>query len=332
MVDPILDAFDIVPDLELHLMEPDQTLSQLFSRVLAAMESVLQEHRPDWILVQGDTSTVAAAALAAYHEGVRIGHVEAGLRTGDRWNPFPEEMNRVLTDHLSDLCFAPTASARQNLVREGIPDRSIHVTGNTVVDALQQIAARDWAPGVDHPLSRLPEDRRLILVTAHRRESFGAPLESICAALAEIVRRAKGRVHVVYPVHLNPQVAEPVHRLLGDVPNVTLLPPLDYLSMVYLMKRSYIALTDSGGIQEEAPTLGLPVLVLRETTERPEAVQAGAARVVGRRKERIVVETLRLLSDDTAREAMAGARNPFGDGHAAERIVKALLAEGTAGR
>ena len=363
MLDQVLNLFGIVPDVDLNLMQEGQTPSQVASRVLVQLEPVLREERPDWVLVQGDTTTVMAAAVAAHHLRIRVGHVEAGLRTGDRWNPFPEEMNRVLTDHLSDLCFAPTERARQNLLREGLPDARIHVTGNTVVDALLWAANQPPTAEVVELLERLgivEETKRrgdpsansgqrkgtrrdspplpvssapplpcspapLLLVTAHRRESFGQPLERICQALQEITRQGNGRVHVVYPVHPNPQVHGPVHRMLGDVPHITLLPPVDYLTLVHLMKRSTLILTDSGGIQEEAPSLGVPVLVLREVTERPEAVEAGVARVVGTATQRIVTETFRLLDDPQAYAAMARPVNPYGDGQASERIVKALL-------
>ncbi len=341
MLDQVLELFGLVPDVDLDLMQDDQTPSQVASRVLARMEPVLREEQPDWVLVQGDTTTVMAAAIVAHHLRLCVGHVEAGLRTGDRWNPFPEEMNRVLTDHLSDLCFAPTERARHNLLREGIPDTRIHVTGNTAVDALLWAADQPPTPEVTELLHQLGvkelkeqpssapllpcSPAPLLLVTAHRRESFGPPLEHICQALREIARRGNGRVHLVYPVHPNPHVCEPVHRLLGHVEHVTLLPPVDYLTLVHLMKRSYLILTDSGGIQEEAPSLGVPVLVLREVTERPEAVEAGVARLVGTDAERIVTETFRLLDDPEAHAAMAQAVNPYGDGHAAERIVRALI-------
>jgi UDP-N-acetylglucosamine 2-epimerase (non-hydrolysing) len=267
-----------------------------------------------------------AAALCGHYNRVRVGHVEAGLRSFDRANPFPEEMNRVVADHVSDLYFAPTAAARENLRREGIAEAQIRVTGNTVIDALLQVARDPWEPPDGDPLRCLDGDRRLILVTAHRRENFGQPLEGICTALGRLAGR--GDVQVVYPVHRNPKVWEPVHELLGDVPNVWLVPPVDYRHLVYLMKRSRLVLTDSGGIQEEAPSLGVPVLVLREVTERPEGVAAGTARVVGTDPERILTEAARLLDDDQAHRAMARAVNPYGDGQAARRIVRALQAFG----
>ncbi len=326
MLDQVLDLFGIVPEIDLDLMQPEQTPSQVAARVLTKLEPVLQAEQPDWVLVQGDTTTVMAAAICAHHNRVRVGHVEAGLRTFDRSCPFPEEMNRVVTDHVSDLHFAPTEWARQNLLREGIPDARIHVTGNTVIDALLQVAGRPWEPPEGDLLQRLDPRQRLILVTAHRRENLGAPLQGICTALRTLA--ARGDVQVIYPVHLNPNVHGPVHRALGDVPNVLLLPPVDYATLVWLLKRCALVLTDSGGIQEEAPALGKPVLVLRQVTERPEGVEAGTARVVGADAERIVFETNRLLDDEAAYQAMARAVNPYGDGHAAERIVAALVGRG----
>lgn len=339
MLDQVLGLFRIVPDVDLDLMQEGQTPSQVASQVLARLEPVLREERPDWVLVQGDTTTVMSAAIGAYHLRIRVGHVEAGLRTGDRWNPFPEEMNRVLADHLSDLCFAPTERARQSLLQEGIPDGRIRVTGNTVVDALHWVANQPPTSEVAELLRQLGiaelRDQRtanastdLLLVTAHRRESFGQPLERICRALREIAQREDGRAHIVYPVHPNPNVHGPVHHLLDGVDHVTLLPPVDYLTLVHIMKRSTLILTDSGGLQEEAPSLGVPVLVLREMTERPEAVEAGVARIVGTDTERIVAEAFRLLDDPDAHAAMARPVSPYGDGHAAERIVEALVEQG----
>jgi UDP-N-acetylglucosamine 2-epimerase (non-hydrolysing) len=323
MLDQVLELFGLLPDVDLDLMEPGQTPSQVAARVLLALEPVLAKWHPDWMLVQGDTTTVTAAALCGHYNRVRVGHVEAGLRSFDRANPFPEEMNRVVADHIGDLHFAPTAGAAENLRREGIPEARIHVTGNTVIDALLQVARDSWEPPAGDPLRRLERDREMILVTAHRRENFGAPLEGICAGLRTLASR--GDLQVIYPVHRNPNVWEPVHQLLGDVPNVLLVPPVDYRHLVYLMKQSKLVLTDSGGIQEEAPSLGVPVLVLREVTERPEGVEAGTARVVGTDPQRIVAEAARLLDDERAYRAMAQAVNPYGDGQASERIVQALL-------
>lgn len=343
MLDQVLELFGIVPDIDLDLMRPDQTPSQVAAAALERLDAVLQEERPDWVLVQGDTTTVMAASIAAYHRRARIGHVEAGLRTHDKWQPFPEEMNRRIADHLADLLFAPTARARQNLLDEGLPPERILVTGNTVIDALLSVAAQPWAPPPGHLLhgflpstcrlqagtpppsapSCEPANMRIILVTAHRRESFGRPLREICAALRTLARR--GDVQIVYPVHRNPHVWDVVHAELEGEPGITLLPPVDYRALVYLMQRCTLVLTDSGGIQEEAPALGKPVLVLREVTERPEGVAAGTARVVGTDPTRIVAQAGRLLDDPAAYAAMAQAANPYGDGHAAERIVGALL-------
>lgn len=325
MLDQVLDLFEITPQYDLDLMRPDQPLPELTASIFTGLDPVLLEARPDWVLVQGDTTTVMAASLLAYYHRVRVGHVEAGLRTGDKWQPFPEEINRRVAGVVADLHFAPTESSRANLLREGVPPSRILVTGNPVIDALQAIAARpyDFSTG---PLADLPMDKRIILVTAHRRENFGQPHRNIFQALREIAQARRDEVHLVYPVHLNPNVREPAHDLLGAVSNITLLDPLDYLPMVHLMKRAYLVLTDSGGLQEEAPALGTPVLVLRAVTERPEAIEVGTARLVGADREHIISETFRLLDDEDAYSAMARATNPFGDGHASERIVQALLA------
>ena len=333
MLDQVLNLFNIVPNYDLDLMRPRQTPTQVAARVLLELDPLLSCLCPDWVLVQGDTTTVMATALAARHLKIKVGHVEAGLRTGDFLNPFPEEMNRIVTDAISDLHFAPTALARDNLLREGISEESIYVTGNTVIDALLAIANKPWTPEPGCALYPWSNNNgqsghsKLILVTAHRRESFGRPLQDICRALKEIAQWGRNELQILYPVHRNPHVYETVHQLLGNIPNITLLPPLDYLSLVQLMKRSTLILTDSGGIQEEAPSLGVPVLVLREVTERPEGVEAGAARVVGTDPERIVAETLRLLADREAYRAMTQAINPYGDGNAAKRIVGKLLSE-----
>jgi UDP-N-acetylglucosamine 2-epimerase (non-hydrolysing) len=326
MLDQVLAVFGIVPDIDLDLMQPGQTLSALGARVLGAMDAVLVAEQPDWVLVQGDTTTVMMAALAAQHRQVRVGHVEAGLRTYDRRNPFPEEMNRVVADHVSDLCFAPTETARRNLLAEGISPERIVVTGNTALDALVSVAAEGWRPPLDSPLAGLPQDLDWLLVTAHRRENFGRPLAGICRALRIIAQERGGQVHIIYPVHRNPNVWAPVHRDLAGLPGITLLPPVDYRSLVYLMQRARLIMTDSGGIQEEAPSLHVPVLVLRETTERPEAVAAGAARIVSTDPARIVAAVHALLDDPATYTQMACAANPYGDGHAVERIVTALLA------
>ena len=284
MLDQVLRLFEIVPDYDLNVMEDNQSPTQVASAVLARLEPILQAERPDWVLVQGDTTTAATASMTAFYARVKVGHVEAGLRTHDKWQPFPEEINRRVVGVIADLHFAPTERARRNLLREGVPGERIVVTGNPVIDALLQVADKPYEVE-SGPLAGMPWDKRIILVTAHRRENFGQPLESICLALQDIAARYNGRVHIVYPVHLNPNVWELVHQLLGDVPGITLMPPLDYLPMVHLMKHSYLVLTDSGGIQEEAPALGKPVLVLREVTERPDAVEAGTVPGGGDRSE-----------------------------------------------
>jgi len=322
MLDQVLELFDIRPDYDLNVMQENQSLAQVTANVLNRLDPVIVKEKPDWVLVQGDTTTAMAAALVAFYHRVKIGHVEAGLRTWNKFHPFPEEINRKIADSLCDLHFAPTETARRNLLREGIDGASILTTGNTVIDALWEVVERpyQWRDG---PLASVPHNGRLILVTAHRRENFGQPLENICEALKKIAA-AYDDVHVVYPVHLNPNVQRAAHSLLGDVPNITLLGPLDYLPLVQLMKRAYLVLTDSGGLQEEAPGLGKPVLVLREVTERPEAVEAGTVKVVGTEMQTIVRETARLLDEPAEYERMARAVNPYGDGHASERIVRAL--------
>jgi UDP-N-acetylglucosamine 2-epimerase (non-hydrolysing) len=316
----------------------------LSASIFLGLDPVLQAFAPDWVLVEGDTTTVAITALLAYYRRLRLGHVEAGLRTHNKWQPFPEELNRRFAAVAADLHFAPTEQARQNLLHEGVDPRLIMVTGNPVIDALQFVVDQPEPESIRQLLDRLhvavgstrgqrrveaaagsggSRARALLLVTAHRRENFGAPLESICAALKDLA--ARGDVEIVYPVHLNPNVQEPVQRLLGNVPHITLLPPLDYLPLVHLMKHAAVILTDSGGIQEEAPAFGTPVLVLREVTERPEGIEAGTLRLVGTDRNRIVSQASLLLDDPAAYAKMAKAANPFGDGHAAERIVRALL-------
>ena len=326
MLDQVLSLFDIVPDVDLDLMQPDQSLAEMSARIFTDLEPVLADLKPDWVLVQGDTTTVAISTLMAYYRRIRVGHVEAGLRTGDKWQPFPEEINRRVAGVTADLHFAPTEWARRNLLREGVQDSSISVTGNPVIDALQVVAKQPQPESIAQLIRQLKigeEGRRLILVTAHRRENFGQPLEEICAALVELA--ARGDVEIVYPVHLNPNVQEPVNRLLGKVKHVHLLPPQDYLPMVHLIKQSALVLTDSGGIQEEAPTFGIPVLVLRAVTERPEGVKAGVLKLVGTDRTHILRAANRLLDDQKAYEKMAKVANPFGDGQAASRIVKSLI-------
>ena len=323
LLDQVLRLFDITPDYDLDVMSADQAPADVFAQVLEHIRPALADLQPDWMLVQGDTTTVLAATLAAAYARMPVGHVEAGLRTYDRTNPFPEELNRALTDHAASLHFAPTENARSALMREGISEESVYVTGNTVIDALQVITARRLPQSSTDILGPLPEKKRLILVTAHRRENFGAPLGRIIAALLELARRDDA--HIVYPVHPNPRVNGPVRKALGGNANISLLPPLDYLTFAHLMKRAHLILTDSGGIQEEAPGLGVPVLVMRAVTERPEAIDAGTAALVGAETRKIVVATTRLLEDEDAHQEMAQAVNPFGDGRAAQRIVGILL-------
>lgn len=326
LLDQVLETFEITPHYDLAVMEEDQDLGQVLTRCLTRLRPVLEQEQPDWLLVQGDTMTTLAVSLAAYLAGIRIGHVEAGLRSGDRFRPFPEEMNRCLTSCLADLHFAPTAHARDNLLRAGIPPERIHVTGNTGIDALHAI--RDCVPGrvVRVPgLEHLNGDRPLVLVTGHRRESFGKGLRQICEAVRDIALACE--VNIVYPVHLNPNVERPVRQLLGDLPNVFLIDPLDYLSFVALMKRSHLILTDSGGVQEEAPALRKPVLVLREVTERVEGLESGSALLVGTDPQRIVAETLRLLNNPDEYARFQHATNPYGDGKASARIARILAAQ-----
>ncbi len=328
MLDSMLDFFHIRPDYDLDVMAPGQTLAGMTCMVLSNLNSVLEEANPDLVLVQGDTSTTLAAALSAHYHQIDVGHIEAGLRTGDLSAPWPEEANRRLTSVLAKYHFAPTSTARDNLLREGIAAADIHVTGNTVIDALLETTARlnrdtSLRCELESRFNFLNSDKRLILVTGHRRENFGPGLEAICRALIEIAQR--GDVEIVYPVHLNPRVREPVYRLLGDVAGIFLIEPQDYLPFIYLMDRSVLLITDSGGIQEEAPALGKPVLVTREITERPEAVAAGTIRLVGTDQKTIVMETMGLLDDPSAYATMARATNPYGDGKAAQRIRDILV-------
>lgn len=318
LLDQVMGVFGIDPDIDLNIMRPNQALTTLTARLLLDLDDVLLAEKPDAVLAQGDTTTVMAVALACFYHRIPFGHVEAGLRTWDLQNPFPEEMNRIFAGRLAKWHFAPTESSRQNLLREGVLDAEITVTGNTVIDALLSVEDRDAAL----PMGLDPK-KRLILVTAHRRENFGEPLEQICLAVLTLLEKNRD-LQVLYPVHPNPNVLETAHRLLGSHPRVVLCEPLDYLPFVAAMKHAYLILSDSGGVQEEAPALGKPVLVLREETERPEAVEQGVVKLVGRDYERIVKETQRLLDDELAYKAMARGISPYGDGHAAERIVKIL--------
>jgi len=323
MLDQVLDIFGIKPDIDLDLMQTGQTLPELTSRVILGITRVLEQEQPDCVLIQGDTTTVMATALAAFYQRIPVGHVEAGLRTRNRYSPFPEEINRRVADVLTTFYFAPTQTAADALRCEGVSDDDIYVTGNTVIDALLWIVRQPEPPEVASVIARI-EGRKLILVTAHRRENFGVPFEQICLGLRELARRNPD-VAIVYPVHLNPNVQDPVHRILDGEQRVHLIKPLSYLPFVHLMNRAEIVLTDSGGIQEEAPALGKPVLVMRRETERPEAIEAGTAKLIGPDAGAIVRETERLLHDKDAYREMANAVSPYGDGHAAERIVRVLL-------
>jgi UDP-N-acetylglucosamine 2-epimerase (non-hydrolysing) len=328
MLDQVLKLFDVVPDYDLNVMSDNQTPTQVAAAVLGKLEPILKHEQPDW---------VAATALAGFYAGVNVGHVEAGLRTFDKWQPFPEEINRRVAGVIADLHFAPTSRSRANLRREDVPADRILVTGNTAIDALRWVVDRPVPEAVNAQLAawgvcanpgQAPDGcPRTILVTAHRRENFGQPLDEICFALRDLVEAARGSLRVVYPVHPNPNVWNPVHRLLDDVPGIILTPPLDYLPLVQLMRRAALVLTDSGGIQEEAPGLGKPVLVMREVTERPEGVEAGTVALVGTDRQTIVSTAWRLLNDGSEYERMARAVNPYGDGQAATRIVSAVLGE-----
>ena len=325
MLDQVFNLFKIKPDHDLNLMRHNQSLSSLTAGAFEALDQVVLEVKPDWVLAQGDTTTAFVAAMVAFYHQISFGHVEAGLRTGDKFRPFPEEINRRIADLVADAYFAPTERARQALLREGCAEKDIYVTGNTVIDAVNDIALReyDWRTG---PLSGLPLDRRLVLITAHRRESFGEPFRELCLAIRELAHLFDGEdVQFIYPVHLNPNVRQPVSDILSGLSNVSLIEPLDYLSLVQLLKRSTVVLTDSGGIQEEAPGLRVPVLVMRDTTERPEGIEAGVVKLVGTQRGRIVTETTKLLRDPIAHAAMANGANPYGDGKAAGRIVSVLL-------
>jgi UDP-N-acetylglucosamine 2-epimerase (non-hydrolysing) len=329
MLDQVLGLFEIRPDYDLNIMEKGQSLADVTCKVLQGVAPVLQEFRPDIVLVHGDTTTTFAASLAAYYEKIPVGHVEAGLRTGNIYSPWPEEINRRLTAAIACRHFAPTQHARRNLLAEGAEDKSILVTGNTVIDALLYVVEKlrtnvELRREVAEHFDFLRAEKRLILVTGHRRESFGEGFESICNALKAIAE-AHDDVELIYPVHLNPNVREPVMRILAGVRGIHLIEPQEYLRFVYLMDRSCLIITDSGGVQEEAPSLGKPVLVMRDTTERPEAVDAGTVKLVGSDTKTIIAEVRKLLSDSAAYESMSRAHNPYGDGKAAMRIVRSLI-------
>lgn len=333
MLDQVLSIFDVQPRFDLDLMKQNQGLADITARIVTGMTGVLREWRPDWLLVQGDTTTAFVAALAAFYEKVSIGHVEAGLRTGFKYSPWPEEMNRALVGRLADLHLPPTQRAKDALLRENVPEDRIHITGNTVVDALLWVSKKldedhTTRHALDERFSLLDPNKRLILITGHRRESFGKPFEDMCNAFVDIVR-ARADVEILYPVHLNPNVQAPVKAILAAAPEelrsrIHLIDPIEYLPFVYLMKRCHFIVTDSGGVQEEAPSLAKPCLVTRNDTERPEAVDAGTAKLIGTHRERIVTESLRLLDDEAHYRSMSRAHNPYGDGKANERIVEIL--------
>ena len=329
MLDQVLDLFDIKPDYDLNLMKCSQDLTDITCNVLLGMRSIFKVWHPDWVLVHGDTTTTLATCLAAYYEKIPIGHVEAGLRTDDIYSPWPEEINRRIAGTISTVHFSPTEAAKFNLLNEGVSENNIFVTGNTVIDALLNVTQRIRSnPALAIKISQrfqfLDEKKKLIIVTGHRRENFGSGFINICLALEEISQRDD--IQIVYPVHLNPNVQDPVRRILGTNPNIYLIEPLDYLPFVYLMDKAYLLLTDSGGIQEEAPSLGKPVLVMRDTTERPEAVKAGTAKLVGTNREIIVNTVNNLLDNIEEYSCMSHAYNPYGDGNAAKRVVECLLA------
>lgn len=324
LLDQALDIFQIHPDFDLDLMSVVQDLPSLTGRVLAGMSGILERVRPDIVLVQGDTTTVFAGALAAFYQKIPVAHIEAGLRTQNRYSPFPEEINRRLTSVMTDIHFAPTSSAKAALMREGVPDRNIHVTGNTVVDALKHVARMPLSFKKGELEGLNFDAHRLVLVTSHRRESWGEGLENICAAIKTIVENHSD-IMVVYPVHPNPNVKNTVLKHLGDIDRIYLAPPLDYLTFVHLMKKSYMILSDSGGLQEEAPSMKKPLLLLRDVTERPEGFEAGLAKVVGTDCRKIVQEAEKILSDESLYRQMTQRPNPYGDGEAAGRIVKALI-------
>lgn len=323
MLDQVLDLFKIEPDYDLDIMEANQTLTSIVNKSLAGLEEVILREKPDMLLVQGDTSTTFAAALSAFYHRIPIGHVEAGLRTYDKWRPFPEEMNRKLTTSLADIHFPPTGSSRDNLICENVPPDRIYLTGNTVIDALLEVAGKKYDLG--RLGLKLRRGKKMVLVTVHRRESFGEPLRQICGALRRLADKFRQEIDIVIPVHKNPQVRSVVYELLGESENVSLIEPLDYEPFIHLMKASYLILSDSGGVQEEAPSLGKPVLVLREKTERPEAITAGAVKLVGMDETLIYNEASRLLTEPAEYQRMSQVINPYGDGRASERIIGAIL-------
>lgn len=328
MLDQVLDVFEVKPDFDLNLMQPNQSLAQITASILQNLNPILQKVQPDWILVQGDTTTVMTSALLSFYNRIKIGHVEAGLRTGDKWQPFPEEINRRIAGVVADLHLAPTETARQNLLKEGVEDWRIYVTGNPAIDALRIITSQPAPDDVKELFDRYQigkDGKKLILVTAHRRENFGQPIVDICNALKSLAEQFQNQVHFIYPVHLNPNIQKPVYDLLSKNENITLLPPLDYLPMAHLLNEAYLVLTDSGGIQEEAAGLQKPALVMREVTERPEGVEAGVLKLVGTSPQKIISTVTELLTNQKLYLQMTQSKNPFGDGFAAEKIINSLI-------
>lgn len=324
MLQQVLDIFDLTPDIDLELMTHNQSLETLTANLFNALNQVIDQYQPDWILAQGDTTSVMVTSMLAFYKKIKFGHIEAGLRTGDIYSPFPEEANRKISDILATRLWTPTPHSKQNLISEGVPDNKILITGNTVVDALNII--KDTEMPVSNNIKNLTETtNKFILVTAHRRESFGEPILELCQALEEIIDRAHENVHIIYPVHLNPNVTEPIHNKLNNNSRIHLIDPVNYFDMLHLINSSYLILTDSGGIQEEAPSFGKPVLVLRDTTERPEGIEAGVAKLVGTDRERIINQTLELLENADEYRKMIGNRSPYGDGHSAEIIVNDII-------
>ena len=330
LLDQVLDVFEIKPDIDLNLMKANQTLSESTANILAALTKVVTEHQPDWILAQGDTTTVMCASLVGYYHRIHFGHVEAGLRTHSKWEPFPEEINRRIAGVTADLHFAPTEHSRQNLLNEGVEDWRISLTGNTVIDALniirQQPAPQEALDIIQS--ARAGSNKKIVLMTAHRRENFGQPMRNIFSAVGKLAKQFQDEITIVYTVHLNPNVHDLAHEMLGDVPNIHLLPPLPYLTLVHVLKEAYLVLTDSGGIQEEATALNIPTLVLRDVTERPEGVEAGVLSLVGADQKKILALASHIISSKDNHDQYCQDKNPFGDGRAAEKIIDALLSFG----
>jgi UDP-N-acetylglucosamine 2-epimerase (non-hydrolysing) len=324
MLDQVLSLFKLTPDEDLNLMTEDQSLARLTADIFTRLDPLLEKYQPEWVVVQGDTTTAMTAALAAFYRRIKVAHVEAGLRTWDKWQPFPEEVNRRMIGNIADLQFAPTDWAYNNLIKDGVSKKVLKVTGNTIIDALNQVTTLPMPEDIQKLLSEkqiLSGEKELVIVTAHRRENFGRPIRDICQALKELAVEFTEKIEIIYPVHLNPHIQQPVHELLDGIANINLLPPLEYLPLVHLLKSARLILTDSGGIQEEATGLGKPCLVLRDVTERPEGVEAGVLKLVGTDPEKILVEARKMLKDDALFEKISHAPNPYGDGFAAGRIV-----------